>query len=57
MPQNLQTLLVLGIHLDVRENGEVITFFNASQMSLEISRERLVATRGFGQFRRVFFRP
>ena len=45
MSQDLQTLLVLGIHLDVAEDREIVPSLNARQMRLKISRDRLVVPR------------
>ena len=45
----LQKRFVLGIHLDVSQQGEVIAGPRAIEMGAQVSRQRLVAARGFRQ--------
>ncbi len=47
--QFLQKRFVRGIHLDVSQQGKVIAGTRALDVGAQISRQRLVAARGFGQ--------
>src|SRR5215471_21649850 len=49
--QRLQALLVFRIHLDVGEDGEIVSRLDARQMSLHVSGQRFIASRRLGQFR------
>ena len=53
VPNRLQLSFVFGIHLDESQHGKVIAAADAAQMSLQISGERLVSSRGPRQVRRI----
>ena len=55
MPQHLQHLLMLRIHLDVAEHREVIAGLDARQVSLQISGERGVGACSLRQLGGILF--